>query len=260
MEISCNVLNSGENAIFNCTVSGTPIGNIRWFKNGEVLMPTKNGNIKLLDPLLLQINDVTRHDKGMYQCFVENEKENTQGSAELRLGDLLDNDFIAIDQRIEMNGNKVAQWFSKLREEAIIAPSKRYVTKAHFSDDEFQTITSINKKKLSDCLRLLLLPVEKARDEEKQVKIKGLTLELEGKIYTAKQLEQSDTDTDSGESNNYSEPSSLEEEEEEVIEEEYRNKTNKTEESRPEKAKKKRKKSKTPSPIGTHTRSNKKRR
>ncbi|CAG9760248.1 unnamed protein product [Ceutorhynchus assimilis] len=109
-------------------------------------------------------------------------------------------------------------------------------------------------------LKIIKKHFKKARDEEKQVKIKGLTLELEGKIYTAKQLEQSDTDTDSGGSNNYSEPSSLEEEEEEVIEEEYRNKTNKTEECRPEKAKKKRKKSKTPSPIGAHTRSNKKRR
>lgn len=46
----------------------------------------RNERIKLLEPLVLQIVDVTRHDRGMYQCFVENEKENAQGSAELRLG------------------------------------------------------------------------------------------------------------------------------------------------------------------------------
>lgn len=46
----------------------------------------RNERIKLLEPLVLQIVDVTRHDRGMYQCFVENERENAQGSAELRLG------------------------------------------------------------------------------------------------------------------------------------------------------------------------------
>ncbi|XP_066247380.1 cell adhesion molecule Dscam1 isoform X2 [Euwallacea similis] len=81
------VINSGENALFNCTVSGTPIGRVRWVKNGLPIAFDRNEKLKLLDPLVLQIAGVTRHDKGMYQCMVENEKENAQGSAELRLGD-----------------------------------------------------------------------------------------------------------------------------------------------------------------------------
>lgn len=106
-------------------------------------------------------------------------------------------------------------------------------------------------------LKIIKKHFKKAKNENKQVKIKGLTLELEGKTYTAKQLEQSDTtDTES----NYSEPTSLEGEEEEDTAEEHKNETNKTEGSSTGKDKKKRKKSKTPSPIGTHTRSNKKRR
>lgn len=55
-------------------------------KNGEPIVPDDHGKFKLLDPLVLQVADVTRHDKGMYQCIVENDKENAQGSAELRLG------------------------------------------------------------------------------------------------------------------------------------------------------------------------------
>lgn len=32
------------------------------------------------------VNRVTRHDRGMYQCVVRNDRESAQGSAELRLG------------------------------------------------------------------------------------------------------------------------------------------------------------------------------
>ncbi|ERL85186.1 hypothetical protein D910_02608, partial [Dendroctonus ponderosae] len=93
------IANSGQNVIFNCTVVGTPIGRIQWVKNGEPIVPDDHGKFKLLDPLVLQVADVTRHDKGMYQCMVENDKENAQGSAELRLG----------DTRPEMHTNFVQQ-------------------------------------------------------------------------------------------------------------------------------------------------------
>ena len=42
--------------------------------------------IRLLSQLVLHVAGVTRSDRGMYQCFVRNDKESAQGSAELRLG------------------------------------------------------------------------------------------------------------------------------------------------------------------------------
>ncbi|XP_071054820.1 cell adhesion molecule Dscam2 [Onthophagus taurus] len=81
------VINSGESAIFNCSVSGSPVGRSYWLRNGEVLSPDGNPRIRLLSPLVLAINRVTRHDRGMYQCVVRNDRESAQGSAELRLGD-----------------------------------------------------------------------------------------------------------------------------------------------------------------------------
>lgn len=59
---------------------------IKWFRNGQVLHADRNGKVKLLSALVLHISNVTRHDRGMYQCIVRNERESAQGSAELRLG------------------------------------------------------------------------------------------------------------------------------------------------------------------------------
>ncbi|XP_044257604.1 Down syndrome cell adhesion molecule-like protein Dscam2 isoform X1 [Tribolium madens] len=83
------VINSGESAIFNCTVSGSPVGRILWFRNGEPLLTDGNRKVKLLSPLVLAVYGVTRHDRGMYQCVVRNDRESAQGSAELRLGDTI---------------------------------------------------------------------------------------------------------------------------------------------------------------------------
>lgn len=83
---SLKVVNSGENALFNCTVSGSPIGRVQWFHNGETLLTEGNPRLRLLNNLALSVVDVTRHDKGMYQCVVQNDRESSQGSAELRLG------------------------------------------------------------------------------------------------------------------------------------------------------------------------------
>ena len=35
---------------------------------------------------VLRINSVGREDKGMYQCFVRNDQESAQATAELKLG------------------------------------------------------------------------------------------------------------------------------------------------------------------------------
>lgn len=67
-------------------MSGSPIGLVQWFRNGELLDVDASGKLKLLGPLVLMVNRVTRHDRGMYQCVVHNDRESAQGSAELRLG------------------------------------------------------------------------------------------------------------------------------------------------------------------------------
>ncbi|XP_017776462.1 PREDICTED: Down syndrome cell adhesion molecule-like protein Dscam2 isoform X2 [Nicrophorus vespilloides] len=80
------IVNSGENAMFNCTVSGSPVGRVQWLRNGEPILADMNSRIRLLSHLVLSVSGVTRHDRGMYQCIVRNDRESCQGSAELRLG------------------------------------------------------------------------------------------------------------------------------------------------------------------------------
>jgi hypothetical protein len=86
------VVNSGDSATFNCSVSGSPIESVWWLRNGEPVLPMSEGEapsssrIRLLSQLVLHVAGVARSDRGMYQCFVRNDKESAQGSAELRLG------------------------------------------------------------------------------------------------------------------------------------------------------------------------------
>lgn len=85
-------MNSGDSATFNCSVSGSPIESVRWLRNAEPVLPISEGEtpsgsrIRLLSQQVLHISGVSRSDRGMYQCFVRNDKESAQGSAELRLG------------------------------------------------------------------------------------------------------------------------------------------------------------------------------
>lgn len=67
-------------------MTGSPIGLVQWYRNGELLTIDGSGKLQLLGPLVLIVNRITRHDRGMYQCMVYNERESAQGSAELRLG------------------------------------------------------------------------------------------------------------------------------------------------------------------------------
>lgn len=78
-------MNFGKKAIFNCTATGSPIGNIQWLHNGE-LLPSTGDHSRQMSPMMLVIGPVTRHHRGMYQCIIRNERESAQGSAELKLG------------------------------------------------------------------------------------------------------------------------------------------------------------------------------
>uniref|UniRef100_T1JCP3 Down syndrome cell adhesion molecule-like protein Dscam2 n=1 Tax=Strigamia maritima TaxID=126957 RepID=T1JCP3_STRMM len=78
------ILDRGRMATFTCVISGHPISSVIWLKDGR---DVKKENILRRD--MLQIERVHREDSGMYQCFVTNNVETVQSTAELRLGDSL---------------------------------------------------------------------------------------------------------------------------------------------------------------------------
>jgi hypothetical protein len=74
----------GQPAHFSCTTAGHPIVSLLWFKDGQPLSgpAVQTGMAREM----LRVPSVTRDDQGIYQCFVKNEQDVAQGTAELRLG------------------------------------------------------------------------------------------------------------------------------------------------------------------------------
>lgn len=79
-------VNLGESATLNCVVSGFPDMHMSWVKDGKALTHDTSNR---LTKDVLRITSVQKHDRGMYQCFVSNDLEVAQGTAELRLGGML---------------------------------------------------------------------------------------------------------------------------------------------------------------------------
>nr|XP_042900815.1 Down syndrome cell adhesion molecule-like protein Dscam2 [Parasteatoda tepidariorum] len=76
----------GRSARFNCSFTGHPVSGVTWMKDGNPLY--EDGvRIHLSSRLILSIASVQREDSGMYQCFVFNDIESSQGTAQLLLGD-----------------------------------------------------------------------------------------------------------------------------------------------------------------------------
>lgn len=76
----------GRPAKFNCSYSGHPVKGVSWFKDGSPLF--EDGvRVKISGSrVLLTLLSVQREDSGMYQCFVLNDMESAQGTAQLLLG------------------------------------------------------------------------------------------------------------------------------------------------------------------------------
>jgi len=68
----------GRPAVLTCNYEGNPVKTVSWLKDGKPIS-TNDGRI-------LKIESVRKDDKGMYQCFVRNEQESAQASAEVKLG------------------------------------------------------------------------------------------------------------------------------------------------------------------------------
>ncbi|XP_045473824.1 Down syndrome cell adhesion molecule-like protein Dscam2 isoform X12 [Harmonia axyridis] len=67
----------GRPAVFTCNFEGNPIKTIRWLKDGHPMDHQE---------AVLRIEAVRKEDKGMYQCFIRNDQESAEATAELKLG------------------------------------------------------------------------------------------------------------------------------------------------------------------------------
>ncbi|GIY89392.1 down syndrome cell adhesion molecule-like protein Dscam2 [Caerostris darwini] len=73
----------GKTAIFTCNASGHPVHIISWRKDMVPVLSSRRISVSREE---LRISPVEREDKGMYQCFVYNDKESAQDAAQLLLG------------------------------------------------------------------------------------------------------------------------------------------------------------------------------
>jgi hypothetical protein len=74
----------GRSAEFTCSAVGHPVTSVIWTKDGVLLR--EGLRVRFNNKDKLQIMSVQREDQGMYQCFIKNDHDMAQGSAELRLG------------------------------------------------------------------------------------------------------------------------------------------------------------------------------
>ncbi|XP_069177268.1 cell adhesion molecule Dscam1 [Procambarus clarkii] len=77
VEPNVQTVEFGRPATFTCTYKGNPVKSVAWLKDG---VPINHKEA------VLRIDTVSREDKGMYQCFVRNDQESAQATAELKLG------------------------------------------------------------------------------------------------------------------------------------------------------------------------------
>ncbi|CAL1264643.1 unnamed protein product [Larinioides sclopetarius] len=80
------VLNIGQEAVFNCNFTGYPVHSVTWKKDRHPL--SASSRVRFLSRDVLHISSIRREDRGMYQCFVYNDLEEAQGTAELKITDV----------------------------------------------------------------------------------------------------------------------------------------------------------------------------
>ncbi len=71
-------------APLNCMLEGHPIIDVTWYKDGYPLVTSDN--VVMMNATSLEIQKVTREDRGMYQCIVSNDHQSKQASAQISLG------------------------------------------------------------------------------------------------------------------------------------------------------------------------------
>ncbi|XP_064472105.1 cell adhesion molecule Dscam1-like isoform X2 [Ornithodoros turicata] len=77
----------GSSATLNCSVTGRPVINVHWLKDGRPLMGDHMRVLFLEQHRVVLIKNVEASDAGMYQCFVSNADDEAQGQTQVVLGD-----------------------------------------------------------------------------------------------------------------------------------------------------------------------------
>ena len=83
VEPKVQVVDYGRPATFKCNYRGNPVKSVSWMKNGVEIKRKSQSAV-------LKIDSVKKEDGGMYQCFIRNDQESAQATAELRLGGRFD--------------------------------------------------------------------------------------------------------------------------------------------------------------------------
>nr|XP_053631882.1 cell adhesion molecule Dscam2-like [Cherax quadricarinatus] len=77
----------GSRVTLSCRVQGTPVAEVRWYKDGTVLHPHSHNHMLLQGRDTLAIANVGERDSGMYQCVAANSLGEVQASMELTIKD-----------------------------------------------------------------------------------------------------------------------------------------------------------------------------
>nr|CAD7573671.1 unnamed protein product [Timema californicum] len=80
------VVDVGKEAVFQCIPGGHPVAKVAWYRNGKPVVRDARFEV-LSSPEKLMVRALQKEDHGMYQCFVSNEWDMAQATAELQLGD-----------------------------------------------------------------------------------------------------------------------------------------------------------------------------
>lgn len=86
---SVQVVDVGGLANITCYVQGGPINDgVQWYHDGIPLHADYRHRMSP-DRTMLVVTPVTRHDGGMYQCIITNNKNTAQAIVQLELGGML---------------------------------------------------------------------------------------------------------------------------------------------------------------------------
>lgn len=78
------VAEEGETVQFQCAIAGHPLPWSTWDKDGQIVTPTTRITVRERDDLrILEINEVTHEDAGLYRITLENEYGRVEASARL---------------------------------------------------------------------------------------------------------------------------------------------------------------------------------
>ncbi|XP_068893050.1 cell adhesion molecule Dscam1 isoform X2 [Tenebrio molitor] len=80
------VVDVGKEASFQCIVNGYPVSQVTWLHNGKPVAPDNRVEV-MAEPPRLTIRQLSKDDRGMYQCMVSNNWDQAQATAELDMGD-----------------------------------------------------------------------------------------------------------------------------------------------------------------------------